>query len=84
MLPPHPAELAQVLKTPCITVRGNEAADAVAKMAMSEVNITPLPFPLSTSDGHSGFFQRIESFVLVHTNIFFEVVPHILFIAFII
>ena len=52
-----------------------------------------------TIDGHSGSFQRTDSFVLVHSieqalsapkrlfrlpNTFFEVVPHILFIAFII
>ena len=30
-------------------IRGNEVADAAAKMALSEVNITPLPLPLSTA-----------------------------------
>ncbi|KAG0720858.1 hypothetical protein GWK47_047601 [Chionoecetes opilio] len=31
------------------TFRGNEVADAAAKMALSEVSITPLPLPLSTA-----------------------------------
>ena len=30
-------------------IRGNEVADTAAKMALSEVNITPFPLPLSTA-----------------------------------
>ncbi|XP_045136349.1 uncharacterized protein LOC123519276 [Portunus trituberculatus] len=30
-------------------IRGNEVADAAAKMGLSEVNITPLPLPLATA-----------------------------------
>ena len=32
-------------------IKGNEIADAAAKMALTEVNITPLPLPLSTAKG---------------------------------
>ncbi|KAG0724160.1 Heparan-sulfate 6-O-sulfotransferase 2 [Chionoecetes opilio] len=40
--------LATLVPSHC-NLRGNEVADAAAKMALSEVNITPVPLPLSTA-----------------------------------
>ena len=61
-------------------------------LTMPFIYILLLHLSLSISDGNSGSFQIIESFVLVHSKepalsalkYFFEVVPHILFIVFII